>query len=125
MTEWVAVAKVDDLPEGAMIGATIEGVDVLVANLGGHYRAIGSECTHASCDLHDGELDAERRRDVRLPREHVRPRHRRRGGAARGRARARLSGARRRRRTTGRETRMTNAPATSRSSILMGACTAS
>jgi nitrite reductase/ring-hydroxylating ferredoxin subunit len=59
MTEWVAVAKVDDLPEGGMIGATIEGVDVLVANLGGHYRAIGSECTHASCDLHDGELDAE------------------------------------------------------------------
>ena len=59
MTEWVAVAKVDDLPEGGMIGATIEGVDVLVANLGGHHRAIGSECTHASCDLHDGELDAD------------------------------------------------------------------
>ena len=59
MTEWVTVAKVDDLLEGGMIGATVEGVDVLVANLSGHYRAIGSECTHEGCDLHDGELDAE------------------------------------------------------------------
>jgi nitrite reductase/ring-hydroxylating ferredoxin subunit len=58
MTEWVAVAKVDELPEGDMIGATIEGIDVLVANLGGHYRAIGSEYTHAGCAL-GGKLDAE------------------------------------------------------------------
>jgi nitrite reductase/ring-hydroxylating ferredoxin subunit len=41
-----------------MIGATIDGIDVLVANLGGHYRAIGSEYTHAGCAL-GGELDAE------------------------------------------------------------------
>ena len=59
MTEWVAVAKVEDLAEGGMIGATVAGVDVLVANVGGHYRAIGSECTHAGCELHEGELDAE------------------------------------------------------------------
>jgi 3-phenylpropionate/trans-cinnamate dioxygenase ferredoxin subunit len=59
VTEWVTVASIDELPEGGMIGATVAGVDVLVANLGGRYRAIGSECTHASCELHDGELDAE------------------------------------------------------------------
>ena len=59
MTEWVTVAKVEDVPEGGMIGATVQGVDVLVANLGAHYRAIGSECTHAGCELSEGELDAE------------------------------------------------------------------
>jgi glycine betaine catabolism B len=59
MTDWVTAAKVEDLPEGEMVGAPMDGVDVLVANLGGRYRAIGSECTHEGCDLHEGDLDAE------------------------------------------------------------------
>jgi nitrite reductase/ring-hydroxylating ferredoxin subunit len=61
VTEWITVAKAEDLPEGGMIGATVDGVDVLVANLSGRYRAIGSECTHEGCTLHEGELDAEDR----------------------------------------------------------------
>jgi len=60
VAEWTTVARVADLPEGQMIGATVNGVDVLVANVRGEYRAIGSECTHAGCMLHeDGELDEE------------------------------------------------------------------
>jgi nitrite reductase/ring-hydroxylating ferredoxin subunit len=59
MTEWVTVARVDALAEGEMIGATVDGVQLLVANLGERYRSIGSECTHAGCELHEGELDAE------------------------------------------------------------------
>lgn len=60
MAAWTTVARVADLPEGQMIGATVAGVDVLVANVRGEYRSIGSECTHAGCMLHeDGELDEE------------------------------------------------------------------
>jgi nitrite reductase/ring-hydroxylating ferredoxin subunit len=59
VTEWFTVAKAEDLPEGEMIGARVDGVDVLVANVGGRYRSIGSECTHEGCALHEGELDAE------------------------------------------------------------------
>lgn len=57
MTDWTTVARVEDPPDAAMMGATVDGVDLLVANVGGRYRSIGSECTHASCDLHEGELD--------------------------------------------------------------------
>jgi 3-phenylpropionate/trans-cinnamate dioxygenase ferredoxin component len=59
VTEWMTVAKAKDLPEGEMIGATVDGADVLVANVSGRYRSIGSECTHEGCALHEGELDAE------------------------------------------------------------------
>jgi nitrite reductase/ring-hydroxylating ferredoxin subunit len=59
VTEWITVAKAEDLPEGGMIGATVNGVDVLVANVSGRYRSIGSECTHEGCTLHEGELDPE------------------------------------------------------------------
>ena len=61
MSEWVTVAKVVDLPDGEMLGATVEGVEVLVANVGGQYKSIGAECTHEGCDLHEGELDVEER----------------------------------------------------------------
>jgi 3-phenylpropionate/trans-cinnamate dioxygenase ferredoxin subunit len=37
----------------------VDGIDVLVANVGGRYRSIGSECTHEGCALHEGGLDAE------------------------------------------------------------------
>src|ERR1700737_2626033 len=44
--------------KGEMLGATVAGAEVLVANVGGEYRSIGSECSHAGCLLHeDGELD--------------------------------------------------------------------
>ena len=57
MTDWVTVARVEDLAEGEMVGATVEDVTVLVANVGGRYLSIGSECTHAACELSEGELD--------------------------------------------------------------------
>jgi nitrite reductase/ring-hydroxylating ferredoxin subunit len=58
VSEWVTVAQTADVREGEMLGTTVAGVEVLVANVGGEYRSIGSECTHAGCFLHeDGELD--------------------------------------------------------------------
>jgi nitrite reductase/ring-hydroxylating ferredoxin subunit len=56
MSEWVTVTKTDDLPEGEMIGATLDGLDVLVANVGGRYLAMGSVCTHEGGPLADGDL---------------------------------------------------------------------
>jgi nitrite reductase/ring-hydroxylating ferredoxin subunit len=38
MPEWVTVAKTENLPEGEMIGATVDGLE-LVANVGGQYLA--------------------------------------------------------------------------------------
>jgi glycine betaine catabolism B len=53
---WVTVAKTDDLPEDEMIGATVDGAEVLVANVGGNYRAMGSVCTHEGGPLAEGDL---------------------------------------------------------------------
>jgi nitrite reductase/ring-hydroxylating ferredoxin subunit len=56
MPEWVTVAKIEDVPEGQMIGATLDGLELLVANVGGQYRAIGSVCTHEGGPLAEGDL---------------------------------------------------------------------
>ena len=57
MAEWITVARTDDLPEGGMIGATVGELEVLVANVGGRYCAIGSVCTHEGGPLADGDLN--------------------------------------------------------------------
>jgi glycine betaine catabolism B len=56
MPEWVTVAKTEDLPEGEMIAATVDGFELLVAKVGGHYQAIGSVCTHEGGPLAEGDL---------------------------------------------------------------------
>jgi nitrite reductase/ring-hydroxylating ferredoxin subunit len=56
MPEWVTVAKTGDLPEGEIIGTAVGGHDLLVANVGGRYRAIGSTCTHEGGPLAEGDL---------------------------------------------------------------------
>jgi nitrite reductase/ring-hydroxylating ferredoxin subunit len=56
MAEWMTVANTGDLPEGEMVGATVNGLEVLVANVGGRYFAIGSVCTHEGGPLADGDL---------------------------------------------------------------------
>jgi nitrite reductase/ring-hydroxylating ferredoxin subunit len=53
MSEWTTVAATADVAEGEMVGGTVDGDEVLVANLGGEYRAIGATCTHAGCNLAD------------------------------------------------------------------------
>jgi glycine betaine catabolism B len=56
MPEWITVARTEDIPEGEMIGAKVNGFEVLVANLGGQFRAIGSVCTHQGGPLAEGEI---------------------------------------------------------------------
>lgn len=59
MTEWVTVASTDDLPEGELLGASLDDVQVLVANVGGEYRAVDDVCTHAGCSLSDGWIEGD------------------------------------------------------------------
>jgi nitrite reductase/ring-hydroxylating ferredoxin subunit len=58
VANWTTVASVTDVREGQMAGFWVGGEEVLVANVGGEYRAIGATCTHAGCNLAaDGDLE--------------------------------------------------------------------
>jgi nitrite reductase/ring-hydroxylating ferredoxin subunit len=60
MADWTTAAKAADLPDGEKVGATVNGEDVLVANVGGRYLALAATCTHAGCNLaDDGELEGD------------------------------------------------------------------
>jgi glycine betaine catabolism B len=56
MPEWVTVAKAEDLPEGQMIGSTVDGLELLVANVGGQYVRSARFATHESGPLAEGDL---------------------------------------------------------------------
>jgi nitrite reductase/ring-hydroxylating ferredoxin subunit len=61
MSEWVTVAQTQDVPDGALAAATLDDVQIVLANAGGEYRAVADECTHAGCSLaYDGELEGDR-----------------------------------------------------------------
>jgi 3-phenylpropionate/trans-cinnamate dioxygenase ferredoxin subunit len=59
MPEWVTVAKTEDVPEGELLGTTVDDLQVLVANVDGSYRAIGEVCSHAGCLLSDGWIEGD------------------------------------------------------------------
>jgi nitrite reductase/ring-hydroxylating ferredoxin subunit len=56
VTEWATVANTGDLSEDEMIGVTVDGEEILVAKVGGEYKAIGAVCTHEGGPLPEGEL---------------------------------------------------------------------
>ncbi len=57
MAEFVQAAKVGELAPGEM--KVIEAGDqaIVLVNVDGKLYALDNECTHAGCDLADGELD--------------------------------------------------------------------
>ena len=57
MAEFVQVAKVGELDPGDM--KLVEAGDraVVLLNVDGELYALDNECTHAGCDLADGDLD--------------------------------------------------------------------
>jgi nitrite reductase/ring-hydroxylating ferredoxin subunit len=56
---FVKVASTSDIPEGRMKTVTAGAEDVLVANVGGTYYAIGAICKHREWDLSEGTLEGE------------------------------------------------------------------
>ena len=57
MSEFVEVAKEEEIPAGKMKGVTAGGKEILVVNYQGKYYAIGKICTHAGGDLSKGKLE--------------------------------------------------------------------
>jgi nitrite reductase/ring-hydroxylating ferredoxin subunit len=53
----VVVGKTSDIGEGKLIYTTAGGKEILIANVGGTYYAIGNICNHAGAELHEGELN--------------------------------------------------------------------
>ena len=53
----IVVGKTSEIPVGKMIKATIDGRDVLVANIDGEYFATDDSCTHSGSSLSEGKLD--------------------------------------------------------------------
>jgi nitrite reductase/ring-hydroxylating ferredoxin subunit len=57
MTEFTAVGRADEVPEGELRGYQVGGEDVAVANVGGTLHAFNDICTHMQCLLSEGDLD--------------------------------------------------------------------
>jgi len=53
----IIAGKISDIPPGKMIKVSIDGKDVLVANIDGKYCATDDTCTHSGSSLSEGELD--------------------------------------------------------------------
>ncbi|MGQ0376998.1 MAG: Rieske (2Fe-2S) protein, partial [Nitrososphaerota archaeon] len=53
----VIVAKTSDVAPGMLHKASVDGREILVANIGGKYYAMDDTCTHAGASLSEGTLD--------------------------------------------------------------------
>lgn len=53
----VRVGKASDIPPGSMVKMSVNGLDVMVANIDGEYCATDDTCTHAGASLSEGTLD--------------------------------------------------------------------
>ncbi len=59
MSDWIDVARIEELPPGSRKVVDVDGVAVAVFNLDGEYYAIEDVCTHDGGDLAGGEIDGE------------------------------------------------------------------
>jgi len=53
----IIAGKTSDITTGKMIKVSIDGKDILVANIDGEYYATSDTCTHSGSSLSEGELD--------------------------------------------------------------------
>ncbi|MGY5148689.1 MAG: Rieske (2Fe-2S) protein [Candidatus Nitrosopumilus sp. bin_68KS] len=53
----IIAGKTSDIPPGKMIKVTIDGRDILVANIDGKFCATDDSCTHSGSSLSEGKLD--------------------------------------------------------------------
>lgn len=59
MSEWVDVARVEELAPGTHRVVDVDDVQIAVFNIDGRYYAIEDLCSHEAYPLADGELDGE------------------------------------------------------------------
>lgn len=53
----IIAGKVSDMPPGTLHKVSIDGKDILVANIDGKYFATDDSCTHSGSSLSEGKLD--------------------------------------------------------------------
>ncbi len=53
----IIAGKISDISPGKMIKISIDGRDILVANIDGEYCATDDSCTHSGSSLSEGKLD--------------------------------------------------------------------
>lgn len=59
MSDWIDVAKLEELPPGDRRSVDVDGAEVLVFNLGGEFYAIEDVCTHDYAPLDGGRLEGD------------------------------------------------------------------
>jgi 3-phenylpropionate/trans-cinnamate dioxygenase ferredoxin component len=57
MSEWVEVCAVEGFPPGDRRVVHVDGVEILVVNVDGHYHAIEDVCSHDGDALGDGPVE--------------------------------------------------------------------
>lgn len=55
----IIVGKIADIPQGKMQKVSVDGRDILVANINGSFYACDDTCTHAGASLSEGTIDGE------------------------------------------------------------------
>lgn len=53
----IIAGKVSDIPPGKMIKISVDGKEIMVANIDGGFCAIDDTCTHSGASLSEGSLD--------------------------------------------------------------------
>jgi len=53
----IIAGKVSDIPPGKMIKISVDGREIMVANIDGEFCAIDDTCTHSGASLSEGSLD--------------------------------------------------------------------
>jgi 3-phenylpropionate/trans-cinnamate dioxygenase ferredoxin subunit len=56
LEEFVKVAETAEVPPGKMKKVTVDGKEILIANVEGKYYAMGNKCTHRGGTLSRGSL---------------------------------------------------------------------
>jgi nitrite reductase/ring-hydroxylating ferredoxin subunit len=57
MATWMRATSVDSCPPGQMLGAVLEGQELVICNVDGDFYAVEDLCSHQDLPLSDGELD--------------------------------------------------------------------
>ena len=53
----IIIGKTSDIPPGKMIKNSIDGREILVANIDGEFFATDDSCTHSGSSLSEGQLN--------------------------------------------------------------------
>ncbi len=53
----IIAGKVSDIPSGKMIKISVDGKEIMVANINGDFCAMDDTCTHSGSSLSEGSLE--------------------------------------------------------------------